>query len=106
MNIFEYYLNKINKIILDNKSNLNLNHLDDLKNVNLEVPPEHINFDLSSNVCLVLSKANKINPNQFYDCLNEIQLSFFGKYLKGGENFNPINISKKYSFMKEDKAQR
>ena len=32
--------------------------------VNLEVPPEHINFDLSSNVCLVLSKTNKINPNQ------------------------------------------
>ena len=64
MNIFEYYLLKINKIILDNKSNLNLTHLEDLKNVNLEVPPEHINFDLSSNVCLVLSKANKINPNQ------------------------------------------
>ena len=64
MNIFEYYLLKINEIILDNKSNLNLTHLEDLKNVNLEVPPEHINFDLSSNICLVLSKANKINPNQ------------------------------------------
>ena len=74
MNIFEYYLNKINKIILDNKSNLNLTHLEDLKNVNLEVPPEHINFDLSSNICLVLSKANKINPNQLANKIKTLLL--------------------------------
>ena len=74
MNIFEYYLLKINKIILDNKSNLNLTHLEDLKNVNLEVPPEHINFDLSSNVCLVLSKTNKINPNQLANKIKTLLL--------------------------------
>ena len=74
MNIFEYYLLKINKIILDNKLNLSLTHLDDLKNVNLEVPPEHINFDLSSNVCLVLSKANKINPNQLANKIKTLLL--------------------------------
>ena len=74
MNIFEYYLLKINEIILDNKSNLNLTHLEDLKNVNLEVPPEHINFDLSSNVCLVLSKANKINPNQLANKIKTLLL--------------------------------
>ena len=74
MNIFEYYLLKINEIILDNKSNLNLAHLEDLKNVNLEVPPEHINFDLSSNICLVLSKANKINPNQLANKIKTLLL--------------------------------
>ena len=74
MNIFEYYLLKINEIILDNKSNLNLTHLEDLKNVNLEVPPEHINFDLSSNICLVLSKANKINPNQLANKIKTLLL--------------------------------
>ena len=74
MNIFEYYLLKINEIILDNKSNLNLRHLEDLKNVNLEVPPEHINFDLSSNICLVLSKANKINPNQLANKIKTLLL--------------------------------
>ena len=31
-------------------------------NVNLEVPPEQFNYDFSSNVCLVLSRENKINP--------------------------------------------
>ena len=74
MNIFEYYLLKINEIILDNKSNLKLTHLEDLKNVNLEVPPEHINFDLSSNICLVLSKANKINPSQLANKIKTLLL--------------------------------
>ena len=40
MNIFENYLSKINKIILDNKKILKLKILENLNNVNLEVPPE------------------------------------------------------------------
>ncbi len=98
MNIFEYYLDKINKIILDNKSNLNLNHLDDLKNVNLEVPPEHINFDLSSNVCLVLSKANKINPNQLAKEIKNLLLknmSHFERVEVAGPGFLNIRLSGK-----------
>ena len=86
MNIFEYYLLKINEIILDNKSNLNLTHLKDLKNVNLEVPPDHINFDLSSNVCLVLSKVNKINPNQL---ANKIKILL----LKNIKHFEIVEVA-------------
>ena len=48
MNIFENYLSKINKVIRDNKDSLDLVNLDNLKNVNLEVPPDHFNFDLST----------------------------------------------------------
>ena len=96
MNIFEYYLLKINKIILDNKSNLNLTHLEDLKNVNLEVPPEHINFDLSSNICLVLSKANKINPNQLANKIKTLLLKNI-KYFEiveiAGPGFLNIKLS-------------
>ena len=62
MNIFEKYLSQINKIILDNKKILKLSNLENLDNVNLEVPPDHFNYDLSSNVSLVLSKINKLNP--------------------------------------------
>ena len=96
MNIFEYYLLKINKIILDNKLNLSLTHLDDLKNVNLEVPPEHINFDLSSNVCLVLSKANKINPNQLANKIQKLLLTnikHFEKVEVAGPGFLNIKLS-------------
>ena len=47
MNIFEYYLSEIKNLIIDQKNNLKLKNLDNLENVNLEVPPEEFNFDLS-----------------------------------------------------------
>ena len=74
MNIFENYLSKINDIILDNKDDLNLNHTDNLKSVNLEVPPDHFNFDLSTNICLVLSKVNKIDPNNLAKDIKKLLL--------------------------------
>ena len=39
MNIFEYYLSEIKNLIIDQKNNLKLKNLDNLENVNLEVPP-------------------------------------------------------------------
>ena len=60
MNIFDNYLLIITKIILKNKDSLNLNNLKNLENVNIEVPPKHFNFDLSTNISLVLSKINKL----------------------------------------------
>ena len=65
MNIFENYLSQINKIILDNKKILKLSSLENLDNVNLEVPPDHFNYDLSSNISLVLAKINKLNSPDF-----------------------------------------
>ncbi len=62
MNIFDNYLSKINEIISDNKKLLKLTTLDNLVNINLEVPPDHLDYDLSSNVSLVLAKTNKLNP--------------------------------------------
>ena len=57
MNIFENYLSKINKVILDHKNNLKLTILENLHNINLEVPPNHLNYDLYSNVSLILAKT-------------------------------------------------
>ena len=56
MNIFDYYLTEINKVLFDNKDILNLKNIDNLNSTNLEVPPNHVNYDLSSNISLVLSK--------------------------------------------------
>ena len=67
MNIFEKYLSKINKLILDKKNILKLTNFDNLNNVNLEVPPEQFNFDLSTNISLILSKANKLGIRTFID---------------------------------------
>ena len=64
MNIFENYLIEINDIILGNKDILNLENLENLNNINLEVPPDHFDFDLSTNVSLVLAK--KKNQSQLF----------------------------------------
>ena len=60
MNIFDYHLSEIRKLIIAEKDFLELNHVDNLKGVNLEVPPEQFNYDLSCNIAMVLGKKNKI----------------------------------------------
>ena len=45
MNIFENYLKEIQNLILINKKILKLENIDNLKNINLEIPPEQFNFD-------------------------------------------------------------
>ena len=97
MNIFENYLSKINDIILDNKDDLNLNHTDNLKSVNLEVPPDHFNFDLSTNVSLVLSKVNKIDPNNLAKDIKKLLLkniNHFEVIEIAGPGFLNIKLSK------------
>ena len=97
MNIFENYLSKINDIILDNKDDLNLIHTDNLKNVNLEVPPDHFNFDLSTNICLILSKVNKIDPNNLAKDIKKLLLeniNHFEVIEIAGPGFLNIKLSK------------
>ena len=74
MNIFENYLSKINKIILDNKDNLKVTILENLDNINLEVPPNHFNYDLSSNISLVIAKSNKLNPMNLAEDIKDLLL--------------------------------
>ena len=96
MNIFENYLIKINKLILKNKNSLELNNLDNLKNINLEVPPEHFNFDLSTNISLVLSKANGIKSNILADRIKDLflkNIDHFEKVEVAGPGFINIKLS-------------
>ena len=74
MNIFENYLSKINKVILDNKKNLKLTSLENLDNVILEVPPEQFNYDLSSNISLLLAKKNKLDPINLANDIKDLLL--------------------------------
>ena len=112
MNIFENYLSKINKIILDNKKILKLAILEDLDKVNLEVPPEHFNYDLSSNISLVLAKSNKLSPNNLAEDIKNLllkKIKHFEKIDKAGPGFLNIKLSKeafidniKYIFKNRD----
>ena len=97
MNIFENYLSKINKIILDNKKYFKIKKFENLNNVNLEVPPDHFNYDLSSNVSLVLAKKNKLNPiNLAKDIKNLLlkNINHFEKIDIAGPGFLNIKLSK------------
>ena len=97
MNIFEYYLSEINKVILNHKDDLKLSNLDNLSNVSLEVPPEQFNFDLSCNISLVLSKSNKLNPKSFAEQLKnlfESKIKYFEIINIAGPGFLNIKLSK------------
>ena len=86
MNIFEYHLTEIKNLIISNQKELSLEHVDNLKNISLEVPPEEFNFDLSCNIAMVLGKANKIKPQDLAIKLKET-------FLKKIENFSDIEIA-------------
>ena len=54
MNIFEYHLKEIHNLIFTKKDFLKLGKIENLDKINLEVPPEQFNFDLSCNIAMVL----------------------------------------------------
>ena len=62
MNIFDQYLDRIKKILLDLSKNENLILPDNLDSITTEIPPSKFNSDMSTNVAMILSKVNKISP--------------------------------------------
>ena len=97
MNIFEHHLKEIEDLILKNKSQLNLKNLDGLKNINLEIPPAQFNFDLSSNVAMVLAKSNKLNPKNLAENLKKLLLDNIDSFVIieiAGPGFINIKLSK------------
>ena len=82
MNIFDIYLQKIKKIIVNlNKKQL-INIPEDLDSINVDIPPEKFHADISSNVAMIIGKYNKINPMSFGKTIEH--------YVPFMENF-PIN---------------
>ncbi len=97
MNIFEFYLSEISNLILSHKIDLKLKNLDNLKNVNLEVPPEQFNFDLSCNISLVLGKSNQLNPKNLASQLKDLFLSKIKSFASieiAGPGFLNIKLTK------------
>ena len=96
MNIFEYYLSEIHNLILNHRDDLKLKNVDNLSSVNLEVPPEHFNFDLSCNISLVLSKPNKMNSINLATQLKDLfmqEIKNFDKVEIAGPGFLNIKLS-------------
>ena len=71
MNIFEQYLDKIKKTLLDFSKKGDLILPDSLDGITAEIPPSKFNSDISTNVAMVLSKINKKPPIELANTLSE-----------------------------------
>jgi len=69
MNIFDKYLNKITKIILDLSKKGDLILPEKLDGITTEIPPSKFSCDISTNVAMVLSKDNKKSPIDLADII-------------------------------------
>ena len=87
MNIFDLYLEKIKNLINKlNKEGL-IEIPETLNGINVDIPPADFNFDISSNVAMVLSKINKKPPMTIAD-----ELSKFIK--KNDKDIETISVAK------------
>ena len=71
MNIFDQYLDKIKKILLELSNDNNLVLPDTLDGITTEIPPPKFNSDISTNVAMFLSKVNKKSPLDLANTLAE-----------------------------------
>ena len=79
MNIFEDYKNKLLKIIKKAKKENLIVLPDNLDSVNVDSTPQNIDYDLSTNAAMVLSKSNKKSPEE----ISKTLLNF----IKNEDNF-------------------
>ena len=97
MNIFEYHLKEIQSLILAKNNLLKLEEIENLDKINLEVPPEQFNFDLSCNIAMVLGKSNKLNPKKLAEQIRVLfldEIKNFSNIEVAGPGFLNIKLSK------------
>ena len=71
MNIFDQYLDKIKKTLLDLSKKGDLILPNSLDGITTEIPPSKFNSDISTNVAMVLSKLNNKPPAELANILSE-----------------------------------
>ena len=71
MNIFDLYLEKIKKILLDLSKDSNLVLPENLGGITVETPPQKFDSDISTNVAMFLSKINNKSPSELSEILIE-----------------------------------
>ena len=86
MNIFENYLKKTLVIISKKKKDLNIDKNINFDGIIFETPPENFDFDLSSNLCLVLAKKSRQNPRN-------LAISIKSFLLENLDDFEEIEVA-------------
>ena len=86
MNIFENYLKKILEIISKKTKDLNIDKNINFDGIIFEIPPENFDYDLSSNISLILAKKSGQNPRNLATLIK----SFL---LKNLDDFREIEVA-------------
>jgi len=97
MNLFNHYLKEIKKKLSKQSDFKKLINSKTLKNIVLEKPPENFNFDLSTNIALVISKDSSTNPREIAEKIRKSLLKEFKDFSEveiAGPGFLNINLSK------------
>ena len=98
MNIFDKYLKETLNLIKKNQKKLDIKNLNNFKGINLEIPPSNFNSDLSSNICMVLAKLNKLDSKKLATSVKELiteNITDFEKIEIAGPGFLNIYLSNK-----------
>ena len=72
MNIFQHYLEKILNLLKEESQKKHIKLPTNLNSINVEIPPEKFDYDLSTNVALILSKINQKTPSEIGEYLRVI----------------------------------
>ena len=72
MNIFDLYLEKITKILKLADKNKTIYIPEKLSGINVDIPPQQFNCDISTNAAMVLAKLNKKSPIDFANELKDL----------------------------------
>ena len=98
MNIFEIYKEKIKNLIIDLNKKNTIKIPKNLDHINVDIPPDKFNADISSNAAMVIGKFNQINP---MDLGNIIKRELIvDEFIQEVEIVKPgfINVKLKQSF--------
>ena len=87
MNIFNIYLDKIKKIVLEQNKNGFLKVPENLNSIIVDIPPKQFDCDISTNVAMVLSKINQKAPIDLANQLAEL-------IKKEDVNINSVSVAK------------
>tara|TARA_B100000401_G_C52800574_1_gene718335 strand:+ start:26 stop:1750 length:1725 start_codon:yes stop_codon:yes gene_type:complete len=96
MNIFENYLNLIIKSVEKNKKKLGIKKTNNFEGVISESPPPNYDYDLSTNIALILGKKNNLNPKDLCNNIKELLIKEIKDFLKidvAGPGFLNIKLT-------------
>ena len=71
MNIFDIYFDKINSILNKAKKSKLIKVPENISGINVDIPPDKFDADISTNVAMVLAKPNNKNPLEIAEIITK-----------------------------------